>query len=133
MQNNITLYTSPEGNVSVQVQFEDGTFWLTQKRMAELFGVDVRTINEHLHNVFKSGEVKNEATIRKIRIVQQEGVREVSREIDFYHLDAIIAVGYRLSRFGRKQGRAWCGYNNARVGEFSDAVFGAVAIPYFAG
>ncbi|NDW11741.1 hypothetical protein D0T50_02415 [Bacteroides sp. 214] len=81
----------------MQVQFEDGTFWLTQKRMAELFGVDVRTVNEHLQNIFKSKELIKETTIRKIRIVQQEGSREVSRELDFYHLDTVpgtISIPY---------------------------------------
>ena len=107
MQNNIILYTTPDGNINVQVQLEDGTFWLTQKRMAELFDVDVRTINEHLQNIFKSGEIKKEATIRKIRIVQQEGSREVSREVDFYHLDAIIAVGYRVNSYQATQFRIW--------------------------
>lgn len=107
MENRIVLYTTPGGNVSVQVQFEDGTFWLTQKRMAELFGVDVRTVNEHLQNIFKSGELMKEPTIRKIRIVQQEGSREVSRELDFYHLDAIIAVGYRVNSYQATQFRIW--------------------------
>ena len=107
MQNSIILYTTPDGHVNVQVQLEDGTFWLTQKRMAELFGVDVRTINEHLQNIFKSGEIKKEATIRKFRIVQQEGMREVSREVDFYHLDAIIAVGYRVNSYQATQFRIW--------------------------
>lgn len=82
--------------MNVQVQFEDDTFWLTQKRMAELFGVNVRTINEHLQNIYNSEELDKESTIRKIRIVQREGSREVSRELDFYHLDVIIAVGYRV-------------------------------------
>lgn len=107
MQNKIILYTTSEGNINVQVQFEDGTFWLTQKRMAELFGVDVRTINEHLQHIFKSGELEKEPTIRKIRIVQQEGSREVSRELDFYHLDAIIAVGYRVNSYQATQFRIW--------------------------
>lgn len=107
MENRIVLYTTPGGNVSVQVQFEDGTFWLTQKRMAELFGVDVRTVNEHLQNIFRSGELMKEPTIRKIRIVQQEGSREVSRELDFYHLDAIIAVGYRVNSYQATQFRIW--------------------------
>ena len=84
MENNIILYTTSDGHVNIQVQFEDDTFWLTQKRMAELFGVDVRTVNEHLQNIFKSGELEKEATIRKIRIVQQEGSREVARELDFF-------------------------------------------------
>jgi Virulence protein len=99
MQNNIILYTTSGGNVSIQVQFEDGTFWLNQKRMAELFGVEVNTINYHLKEIFKSGELEESSTIRKIRIVQKEGSREVSREVDFYHLDAIIAVGYRVNSF----------------------------------
>lgn len=107
MENRIVLYTTPGGNVSVQVQFEDGTFWLTQKRMAELFGVDVRTVNEHLQNIFRSGELMKEPTIRKIRIVQQEGSREISRELDFYHLDAIIAVGYRVNSYQATQFRIW--------------------------
>ena len=75
--------------------------------MAELFGVDVRTVNEHLQNIFKSGELEKEATIRKIRIVQQEGSREVARELDFFHLDAIIAVGYRVNSYQATQFRIW--------------------------
>jgi hypothetical protein len=93
--------------VNVQVQFEDDTFWLTQKRMAELFGVNVRTINEHLQNIYNSEELDKESTIRKIRIVQREGSREVSRELDFYHLDAIIAVGYRVNSYQATQFRIW--------------------------
>ena len=107
MENNIILYTTSDGHVNIQVQFEDDTFWLTQKRMAELFGVDVRTVNEHLQNIFKSGELEKEATIRKIRIVQQEGSREVARELDFFHLDAIIAVGYRANSYQATQFRIW--------------------------
>ena len=107
MQNNIILYTTSDGHVNVQVQFEDGTFWLTQKRISELFGVNVRTISEHLQNIFKTEELEKEGTIRKIRIVQQEGTREVSREVDFYHLDAIIAVGYRVNSYQATQFRIW--------------------------
>lgn len=103
----VILYTTPDGHVNVQVQFEDGTFWLTQKRMAELFGVNVRTINEHLQNIFNSGELDKDSTIRKIRIVQKEGSREVSRELDFYHLDAIIAVGYRVNSYQATRFRVW--------------------------
>ncbi len=107
MENNIILYTTPDGYVNVQVQFADDTFWLTQKRMAELFGVNVRTINEHLQNIYNSEELDKESTIRKIRIVQREGSREVSRELDFYHLDAIIAVGYRVNSYQATQFRIW--------------------------
>ena len=106
-QNKIILYTTSDGHVSVQVQFEDGTFWLTQKRMSELFGVEVNTINYHLKEIFKSGELEENPTIRKIRIVQQEGAREVSREVEFYHLDAIIAVGYRVNSYQATQFRIW--------------------------
>lgn len=81
---NILLYTTDTGSVSVQVRYEDGTFWLTQKRMAELFGVDVRTINYHLKEIYQSGELQQEATIQKIRIVQKEGTCNVKREVDFY-------------------------------------------------
>lgn len=107
MENNIILYSTPDGHVNVQVRFEDGTFWLTQKRMADLFGVKVNTINYHLKEIFKSQELEEGATIRKIRIVQQEGSREVSRELDFYHLDAIIAVGYRVNSYQATQFRIW--------------------------
>ena len=107
MDSNIILYTTDTGNVSVQVQYEDGTFWLTQKRMAELFGVEVHTVNYHLKEIFQSGELQADRTIRKIRIVQQEGKRNVERELDFYHLDAIIAVGYRVNSKQATQFRIW--------------------------
>lgn len=103
----IIFYTSPEGNVSIEVIFNDETFWLNQKRMSELFGVDVRTVNEHLQNIFKTKELQKDSTIRKIRIVQKEGLRDVSRDIDFYNLDAIIAVGYRVNSFEATQFRIW--------------------------
>ncbi|MBA4293207.1 cell filamentation protein Fic [bacterium] len=103
----IILYTSPDGVAKVEVFFEDENFWLTQRRMAELFGVDVRTINEHIGNIFESGELDREATIRKFRIVQIEGGREVERELDHYSLDAIIAVGYRVNSKQATQFRRW--------------------------
>lgn len=82
MESNIILYTSNNGEVSIQVQYEDGTFWLTQKRMADLFGVNIRMINEHLKNIYQSSELQRDRTIRKIRIVQKEGNRDVEREYD---------------------------------------------------
>ena len=91
----------------VEVIYEGETLWLTQKRMAELFGVEVPTINEHLKGVFGSGELDREATIRKFRIVQTEGNREVSREVVCCNLDAIIAVGYRVNSFQATQFRIW--------------------------
>ena len=98
-RNEILLYTTPDGAVRVDVQYEDESFWLSQKKMAELFGVDVRTVSEHLKNVYATNELPQKATIRKFRIVQTEGAREVAREVDFYNLDAIIAVGYRVNSY----------------------------------
>ena len=107
MESNILLYSSDSGEVSVQVRYEDGTFWLTQKRMAELFSVDVRTVNENLQNIFASGEMSEEGTIRKIRIVQMEGKRKVERNVTFYPLEAIIAVGYRVNSEQATHFRQW--------------------------
>lgn len=80
---------------------------MSQKLMAELFGVDVRTVNEHLKNIFASNELTFEVTIRKFRIVQQEGNREVARLVAFYNLDAIISVGYRVNSIRATQFRQW--------------------------
>lgn len=106
-RSDIIFYTTPQGDVRVEVFFEDETFWLTQKRIAELFGKDVRTVNEHLNRIFEEGELDREATIRKFRIVQQEGDRSVAREVDHYNLDAIIAVGYRANSKKATQFRIW--------------------------
>ncbi|HTF05273.1 MAG TPA: virulence RhuM family protein [Bacteroidia bacterium] len=103
----IIFYSSPDGVVRVEVFFQEETFWLSQKKMAELFGVDVRTINEHLQNIYSSGELEKDRTIRNFRIVQKEGKRDVTREVDFYNLDAIIAVGYRVNSFQATQFRIW--------------------------
>ena len=106
-ESEIILYTTPQGDVKIDIRFEEETFWLSQKKMAELFDVDVRTINEHLKNIYSSGELKENSTIRKFRIVQTEGKREVEREISFYNLDAIIAVGYRVNSHQATQFRIW--------------------------
>jgi len=106
-KNEILLYTTPDGAVRVDVQYEDESFWLSQKKMAELFGVDVRTVSEHLRNVYTTDELSQKATIRKFRIVQTEGARKVAREVDFYNLDAIIAVGYRVNSYQATQFRIW--------------------------
>jgi hypothetical protein len=103
----IILYTAPDGVAKVEVHFEDETFWLPQRRIAELFGVSVPTVNEHLATIFNSGELEREATIRKFRIVQIEGGREVEREVEHYSLDAIIAVGYRVNSKQATQFRIW--------------------------
>jgi hypothetical protein len=107
LHHEIILYATPDGNVRVEVLFESETFWLTQKKMAELFGVNLRTVNEHLKNVYATSELEESATIRKNRIVQTEGIRTVAREVDFYNLDAIIAVGYRVNSREATQFRIW--------------------------
>lgn len=101
------IFTAQEGSTSVEARYENGTIWLSQKLMAELFGVDVRTVNEHLRGVFVSHELDEEATIRKFRIVQREGAREVQREVQHYNLDAIISVGYRVNSVRATQFRQW--------------------------
>src|SRR3989338_8585209 len=101
------LYTDPNGKVKVEIFLRDENIWLTQAKIAELFGVDVRTVNEHLQNVYASGELKEDATIRNFRIVQKEGNREVSRELNFYSLDAIISVGYRVNSATATRFRIW--------------------------
>ena len=105
--NDIIFYTTPNGQVNIEVFFLGETFWLSQKKMAELFNVDVRTINEHLQNIYKTGELEREPTVRNFRIVQKEGSRDVARDIDFFSLDAIIAVGYRVNSFQATQFRIW--------------------------
>ncbi len=103
----ILLYSTPEDKAKIEVYFEGDTFWLSQKKMAELFNVDVRTINEHLENIFSSGELLSDSTIRKFRIVQKEGTRDVGRDVSFYNLDAIIAVGYRVNSKEATLFRIW--------------------------
>ena len=103
----LILYQTQEGTVRIEVLYESETFWLNQKKIAELFGVDLRTISEHLQNIYASGELTREATLRKIRRVQTEGDREVNREIEFYNLDAIISVGYRVNSAQATQFRIW--------------------------
>ncbi|MHB8278993.1 MAG: virulence RhuM family protein [Candidatus Humimicrobiaceae bacterium] len=106
-KNQIILYTTANGDVKLEVFIKDETIWLTQKMMAELFGVEVHTINYHLKEIFNSGELGKSSTIRKIRIVQNEGGREVDRDVTFYNLDAIIAVGYRVNSKRATQFRIW--------------------------
>ncbi len=103
----LILYRTANDAIRVEVLFESETFWLDQKRMAELFGVDLRTVSEHLRNIYASGELSEEATLRKIRRVRTEGSREVARDIVFYNLDAIISVGYRVNSAQATQFRMW--------------------------
>ena len=101
------IFTGQAGKQSIEARYEDETIWLTQKLMAQLFDVTVPTIYEHLKNIYDQGELVREATIRKFLTVQIEGKREVSRNVDFYNLDAIISVGYRVNSVRATQFRQW--------------------------
>jgi hypothetical protein len=103
-QNEIILYTSPEGTKKIEVVFEDENFWLSQKRLAELFNVEINTVNYHLKEIFKSGELNADSVIRKIRITADDGKTYLT---GLYNLDAIIAVGYRVNSYQATQFRIW--------------------------
>lgn len=91
------VFSVQSGGDDINVRYENETLWLTQKAMGVLFDISVPTINEHLSGIYGSGELEKESTIRKFRIVQMEGNRQVSREVDHYNLDVIISVGYRVN------------------------------------
>lgn len=103
----IILYQNKEGTIKLDVQLEEETVWLTQAQMAQLFAKDKRTISEHIGNIFKEGELIESSTVRKFRTVQQEGSRSVERELDFYNLDVIISIGYRVKSPQGTQFRIW--------------------------
>ncbi|MDR9500086.1 MAG: virulence protein RhuM/Fic/DOC family protein [Hydrogenovibrio sp.] len=107
MKEPIEIFQTEDEQVQLQVSLQDQTVWLTQAQMAELFDKDVRTINEHIGNVFSEGELTREPTVRKFRIVRQEGKRQVKREIEHYNLDVIISVGYRVKSKRGVQFRQW--------------------------
>ena len=104
---NIILYSTPQGNVNVQVVFNNNTFWLTQKAMSQLFAVDVPAISKHLANIFDTHELQKDATISILETVQQEGSRNVKRNVEFYRLEAVLAVGYRVNSSEATQFRIW--------------------------
>jgi len=114
-RSSIILYQAEDGRTRIQCRFEDETIWLTQALIAELFQKDVRTVNEHLANIYDEGEVARAATIRNFRIVRFEGVREVAREIEHYSLPTILAVGYRVRSPRGAQFRQWA---TARLSEY---------------
>ena len=114
-QNPIEIYQAQDGTTQVEVRFENDTVWLSQAQMAMLFGKDIRTINEHITNIFDDEALEKESTIRKFRIVRQEGKRQVNREIEHYDLDMIISVGYRVKS---KQGISFRRWATARLKEY---------------
>lgn len=101
------LYTAPNGAVKVEVLLAGETIWLTQKRMAELFGVGVPAVSKHLDNIYESGELQREATVSVLETVQQEGARQVTRKLEYFNLDAVISVGYRVNSAQATQFRIW--------------------------
>ena len=101
------IYNVPTEDVTVNAIIKDETIWLTQKAMAELFGVEVPAISKHLANIFEEGKLSVDSTVSKMEIVQQEGSRNVKRKVDFYNLDAIISVGYRVNSGRATQFRIW--------------------------
>jgi hypothetical protein len=114
-QSEIILYQTDDGRTRVQCRFENETVWLTQRLMAELFQIGVGTVNHHLKAIFAEGELVQEATIRRYRIVQTEGGREIAREVEHYNLSAILAVGYRVRSHRGTQFRQWA---TARLSEY---------------
>ena len=104
---NFVLYTTPNGEVHLDILLQDENLWLTQKGIAELFGVAKSTVSEHLTNIYNDGELDRLATVRKFRTVQKEGNRAVRRELEYYNLDAIISVGYRVNSTKATQFRIW--------------------------
>nr|QNO52270.1 hypothetical protein BPDGFPMF_00029 [Methanosarcinales archaeon ANME-1 ERB6] len=106
-QSDFILYTANDGDVNVEVVLKDETVWLTQKAMAGLFGVKVPAISKHLANIYETGELRKESTISILETVQKEGGRKVKREMDFYNLDAIVSIGYRVNSYQATQFRIW--------------------------
>lgn len=102
----IVLY-QPDDAVKLEVRLEDETVWLSQAQMAELFGVKENNVTYHIQSIYKTHELEPGATTQKIRVVRQEGNRMVARQIDFYNLDMIISVGYRVNSIRSTQFRQW--------------------------
>jgi len=107
MKNEIVLFEAKDGKVSLPVQLNEETVWLTRMQMAELFGVTPQNITLHLQNVYKTGELERAATSKDFLLVQQEGNRSISRMVNVYNLDAIISVGYRVNSARATQFRIW--------------------------
>jgi hypothetical protein len=105
--NEILLYTTPNGKVKVEIYLQNETIWLTQQKIADLFGVDRSVVTKHLSNIYKESELNKESTSAKIALVRMEGNREVNRLVEFYNLDAIISVGYRVNSSQATAFRIW--------------------------
>ncbi len=106
-ESDFILYTSNDGDVNVEVFLKDETIWLTQKAIGKLFGKSKATISEHLKKIYAEGELQMDSTVRNFRTVQTEGSRQVERDLEFYNIDAIISVGYRVNSYQATQFRIW--------------------------
>lgn len=106
-QSQILFYQTEDGRQRVEVRLQDDSVWLTQKDLSELFSIGVNTINYHIREIYKDKELDPQTTIRQYRIVQKEGVRQVFREVDFYDLKMILAIGYRVRSHRGIQFRQW--------------------------
>jgi len=138
-EQNMVIYQAPSGAIELRGDFDRDNLWATQAQIASAFSVDVRTVNEHLKNIYKTEELREGATIRKFRIVQTEGKRQVDREVSHYNLDAILSVGYRVNSKTATRFRQWAtttlrehittGYtiNRTQIGRNYDAFMKAVA------
>lgn len=106
-QNKIRIFQTADGQVRLEVALEQDTVWLSQEQMALLFDVRKAAISKHLKNIYASGELERMATVSKMETVQEEGVRQVSRQIEYYNLDAVISVGYRVNSTRATRFRQW--------------------------
>ncbi|MFA6159954.1 MAG: virulence protein RhuM/Fic/DOC family protein [Parcubacteria group bacterium] len=106
-QKEVIIYQSKDGAIELRGDFKHENIWASQAQIAQAFGVDVRTVNEHIKNIYKTEELQEKATIRNFRIVQNEGGRQVKREVNHYNLDMIISVGYRISSKTATKFRKW--------------------------
>lgn len=106
-QQSVVIYESGDGQVGLDVELKDDTVWLTQKQLCELFDRDKSVISRHINNIFKSGELSKAATVAKNATVQTEGKRDVIREVEYYNLDMIISLGYRVNSQRATQFRIW--------------------------
>ena len=103
----IVIYQNQDGQIKLDVRLEDETVWLTQAQLCALFQKSKATISEHIKNVFSEGELIQDSTVRKFRTVQQEGTRNIERDLEYYNLDVIISVGYRVKSPQGTQFRIW--------------------------
>jgi len=118
----IVLYDTEDGLTKIECRFVGETLWLSQALIAELFQVTIPTVNEHLKNLYEEGELQPDPTIRKFRIVRHEGKRSVSREIEHYNLDSILAVGYRVRSERGVQFRRWVAFTGSDRGIISESL-----------